>query len=246
MTQSIDTSEDMAQPLPAVSMTTPQDQSPKPETVEGLMELVDNYGYSKWRVGICQANHDPSGVVAETANANEALAAIHAYATRLSGQVGEPVAKYFDGYLCRAWGETDQPCAEVVRDLDGLKRFMVREWLGDENETDLDGGNTLQRFVDDFESHNWDNEDVFKYEFEIGGVSVERCYSYASTPPALPLPFTRNGLETVAEGLEKGYEQRIDVGEECPEVESTTAYAARFIRAYLAATPSPTAQAPKE
>jgi len=54
--------------------------------------------------------------------------------------------------------------------------------------------------------------------------------------PAFLFGFDRQQLADLAEGLEKGYEARINVGEDCPEVESTTAAAARFIRAALEAT----------
>ena len=60
--------------------------------------------------------------------------------------------------------------------------------------------------------------------------------------PALRVPegFSREDLEAVADGLD-GYEKTVNVGNVTGEgddhLESTTAYAARFIRAMLAAAP---------
>ncbi|MES2634077.1 MAG: hypothetical protein V4669_13970 [Pseudomonadota bacterium] len=83
-----------------------------------------------------------------------------------------------DGFLCRAWGETDLPCAEVVQDVDGIRRFMVREWLGNVDSQDADGTNSLENVMREFAEHDWSDDSAFAYEFEIGGVSVERVYSY--------------------------------------------------------------------
>lgn len=64
----------------------------------------------------------------------------------------------------------------------------------------------------------------------------------AQTQPAPSVPdgFSREDLEAVADGLD-GYEKTVNVGNVTGEgddhLESTTAYAARFIRAMLAATP---------
>lgn len=58
--------------------------------------------------------------------------------------------------------------------------------------------------------------------------------------PSVPEGFSREDLEAVADGLD-GYEKTVNVGNVTGEgddhLESTTAYAARFIRAMLAAAP---------
>ena len=58
--------------------------------------------------------------------------------------------------------------------------------------------------------------------------------------PSVPDGFSREDLEAVADGLD-GYEKTVNVGNVTGEgddhLESTTAYAARFIRTMLAATP---------
>jgi hypothetical protein len=104
---------------------------------------------------------------------------IAASAPALQAGQGEPVAQCFDGYLCRAWGETEIPCAEVVPDLGGVRRFFVREWLGSEDHQDAGGTNTLSSVMKEIESHDW-NEEPWARTFEIGGVQVERVYSFSS------------------------------------------------------------------
>ena len=60
----------------------------------------------------------------------------------------------------------------------------------------------------------------------------------AQPAPSVPEGFSREDLEAVADGLD-GYEKTVNVGNVTGEgddhLESTTAYAARFIRAMLAA-----------
>ena len=62
----------------------------------------------------------------------------------------------------------------------------------------------------------------------------------AQPAPSVPDGFSREDLEAVADGLD-GYEKTVNVGNVTGEgddhLESTTAYAARFIRAMLAAAP---------
>jgi hypothetical protein len=94
-------------------------------------------------------------------------------------QAGEAVA--FDAFLCRAWGETDMPAVELVTDWEGVRRFMIREWLGEEDEEQL-----LQ-LKDDFDAHEEKmgrNGGPFAIEFEIGSVSVERVCGFGFTTPA--------------------------------------------------------------
>lgn len=65
-------------------------------------------------------------------------------------------------------------------------------------------------------------------------------YVPAQPAPSVPDGFSREDLEAVADGLD-GYEKTVNVGNVTGEgddhLESTTAYAARFIRTMLAATP---------
>ena len=64
----------------------------------------------------------------------------------------------------------------------------------------------------------------------------------AQPAPSVPEGFSREDLEAVADGLD-GYEKTVNVGNVTGEgddhLESTTAYAARFIRTMLAAAPEP-------
>ena len=65
-------------------------------------------------------------------------------------------------------------------------------------------------------------------------------YVPAQPAPSVPDGFSREDLEAVADGLD-GYEKTVNVGNVTGEgddhLESTTAYAARFIRTMLAAAP---------
>lgn len=91
----------------------------------------------------------------------------------------KPDVEAFDAFLCRAWGETDLPSAELVEGWDGVRRFMVREWLGAEDATDYDGTVTLDRLKADYDEHIEDERgDLYEIEFEIGGVSIERVVGF--------------------------------------------------------------------
>ena len=78
----------------------------------------------------------------------------------------------------------------------------------------------------------------------LGLMPEDKLYALpgAQTQPAPSIPdgFSREDLEAVADGLD-GYEKTVNVGNVTGEgddhLESTTAYAARFIRTMLAATP---------
>ena len=78
----------------------------------------------------------------------------------------------------------------------------------------------------------------------LGLMPEDKLYALpgAQTQPAPSIPdgFSREDLEAVAEGLD-GYEKTVNVGNVTGEgddhLESTTAYAARFIRTMLAAAP---------
>jgi hypothetical protein len=112
-----------------------------------------------------------------------ALYAIDA-APAQAAAVPEAVERGFDAYLCRAWGETDMTAAEIVRDWEGVRRFMVREWLGEEEATDHDGTNTLERFKADFDEHCEDRRGgAYVCAFEIGGVSVEPVCGFGLAAP---------------------------------------------------------------
>lgn len=84
--------------------------------------------------------------------------------------------KAFDAFLCRAWGETELPSAELAHDWEGVRRFLIREWLGEEDEE------ALLQAKDDFEQYEEDmgtNGGPFSIEFEIGGISIERVVGFA-------------------------------------------------------------------
>lgn len=104
--------------------------------------------------------------------------ALEAIAADRERQAGEAVA--FEGFLCRAWGETDLTAAQIATDWTGVCKFAVREWLGDENDTHWDGTNTLDQLKADFDEHENDGcGGPLVYTFEIGGFSVERVFAHA-------------------------------------------------------------------
>ena len=77
-------------------------------------------------------------------------------------------------------------------------------------------------------------------EYEPTWKAIEARVTGAQPAPSVPEGFSREDLESVADGLD-GYEKTVNVGNVTGEgddhLESTTAYAARFIRAMLAAAP---------
>lgn len=85
-----------------------------------------------------------------------------------------------DGYLCRAWGESDLPVAEFCRDMAGVREFIVREWLGDSEDPQL------PEIMAGIEGHEFKDEGMWKAEFEIGGVSVDHVPHFIF--PAISTP----------------------------------------------------------
>lgn len=83
--------------------------------------------------------------------------------------------------LCRAWGETDQPGVRIVNSLTELREFLIAEWLGEEGE-ELD---ETMRMLNDPDEWERDTSGMVSFEFEIGGVSLERVYhsGAAGAPP---------------------------------------------------------------
>lgn len=77
-------------------------------------------------------------------------------------------------------------------------------------------------------------------EYEPTWKAIEARMTGAQPAPSVPDGFSREDLEAVADGLD-GYEKTVNVGNVTGEgddhLESTTAYAARFIRTMLAAAP---------
>ena len=75
-------------------------------------------------------------------------------------------------------------------------------------------------------------------EYEPTWKAIEARVTGAQQVPSVPEGFSREDLEAVADGLD-GYEKTVNVGNVTgvgdDHLESTTAYAARFIRAMFAA-----------
>lgn len=90
---------------------------------------------------------------------------------------GLGVHRIGDAILCKAWGETDRPHVMLARSKPEVGRFICEQWIADP----LDP--LLQEILTELEQHDWNEDGVLKYEFEIGGVSFEDvAMSPASTP----------------------------------------------------------------
>lgn len=72
-----------------------------------------------------------------------------------------------DAILCYAWGETDRPDAFLAKSAADVKRFIVTEWIDDENDP------TVKEVMEELAAHDWREDGELKYEFEIGGVCFE-------------------------------------------------------------------------
>lgn len=92
--------------------------------------------------------------------------------------------------LCRAWGETDLPSVRIVNTPAEIREFLVAEWLGEEDE-ELDG---IMLLLNDPDRWEGDSPDMVSFEFEIGGVSLERVFaSGADVKSQLEEALSENG-----------------------------------------------------
>jgi len=80
---------------------------------------------------------------------------------------GLGVNRVGDAILCYAWGETDRPDAYLAKSADDVKRFIVTEWIDDENDP------TVKEVMDEIASHDWSDDGQLQYDFEIGGIRFE-------------------------------------------------------------------------
>lgn len=134
----------------------------------------DPRGRHVWKLA-CQAQEiltatDPENAVAEVDDVPAAPQAT----VKESLQVAALQAG--DTYLCKVWGETDLPAAAIVTGLDGVRAFLIAEWLGSADHQDGDGTNSLESALRDMQEQ-WEREGEaweWSAEFEIGGVSVQK------------------------------------------------------------------------
>ena len=80
-------------------------------------------------------------------------------------------------YLCYAWGESDKPVAAIVPDRDGVRRFIIAQWLGDEDSDELPG------IMEEFDAPEWDMIDTLEWTFEIGGVRITQVFDVGNAEP---------------------------------------------------------------
>ena len=137
---------------------------------------------AKWDAQMCAGwrnmrDDEKQKMVAELMAENTMLRATPADAASEADKRGEAG----NLYLCKAWGETDLPAAAMVTDLDGVRAFLIAEWLGSADDTHDDGTNSLDDALQDMQEQ-WAREgDAWEWSthFEIGGVSVQKVYEPA-------------------------------------------------------------------
>jgi hypothetical protein len=99
-----------------------------------------------------------------------------------------PVAeKYVEGFLCRAWGETDFPEVALARTREEIIAFILQAQYGDTPLAELYEENR-QIIEEQIATMDLDVASCaarWEIEFEIGGISVERVtFLYAAPQPA--------------------------------------------------------------
>jgi hypothetical protein len=72
-----------------------------------------------------------------------------------------------DAILCYAFGETDRPDVFLARSADDIRRFILTEWIDDED------NETFKDVMAEIAQHDWCEDGELRYEFEIGGVYFE-------------------------------------------------------------------------
>lgn len=97
--------------------------------------------------------------------------------------------QHVEGFLCKAWGETDLPAAALCRDMAGVRQFLIDEWLGNEDSPDWEGNPILPGVMDELATYNWADEgNEWNTEFEIGGLSIERVTFPAAAELVAAIP----------------------------------------------------------
>ena len=78
--------------------------------------------------------------------------------------------------LCYAWGESDRPLFSAARSVQDVREFILEQWLGSEDAEDYDGENSLARVLAELAAHDWRDDGVMLWEFEIGGVKLTDAF----------------------------------------------------------------------
>lgn len=152
----------MTHPTQAASAAT------QPDTAEGLLREYMAF-VATTCISFPKLEDRARRLLASTATAPSATTD-----AKSAAPAGVGMGTTIDGYLCRAWGESDEPIAELVLDLEGVASFMVECWLGDEDATAFDGSLILPSLKEEWAAREWKDEPPWSLKFEIGGVSVEK------------------------------------------------------------------------
>lgn len=106
--------------------------------------------------------------------------------------------QHVEGFLCKAWGESDLPAAALCRDMAGVRQFLIDEWLGDEDSPDWEGKPILPGVMDELATYNWADEgNEWSTRFEIGGLSIERVTFQAAAELVSAIPAVPQGSQLV-------------------------------------------------
>lgn len=82
--------------------------------------------------------------------------------------------KHDGQWLCYAWGESEKPMAFIANTRAQVRQFLVNQWFGE------DQCEALDEVMAEFDADEWEDEcDKLEYQFEIGGVSIERIFQSA-------------------------------------------------------------------
>ena len=84
---------------------------------------------------------------------------------------GLGVNRLGDTILCYAYGETDRPNVMLAKTKEDVRRFIVIEWIADDQDP------MVQEIMDELSKHDWREESELLYEFEIGGCRFEDVVS---------------------------------------------------------------------
>ncbi len=99
-----------------------------------------------------------------------------------------------NGFLCRAWGETDLPEAACELTLENVERFIVEAQFGEykliDELTDLHEENVtmLREQMKDMQDALDDKQGIWQISFEIGGISIEPVTFVPAALSAAPVP----------------------------------------------------------
>jgi hypothetical protein len=103
------------------------------------------------------------------------------------------------GFLCRAWGETDFPEAALVQTREEIIAFIVSAQFGDTPLAELEEENRqiIEEQIAQMDLDVSSCDAKWEIEFEIGGIGVERCFFPAEPAPHPGVAALRRVIESL-------------------------------------------------